>query len=50
MAINTFKIPTNYQYYSGEANYVSPAEVNDETLEKIKNRKIGAKISEIMFG
>ena len=49
MAINTFKIPTSYQYYEGEASYVSPAEVSDETLTRIKNRRIGAKISEIMF-
>lgn len=49
MAVNTFKIP-NYEYYSGEASYVSPAEVSKESIERIKNRKIGVKTSEIVFG
>lgn len=39
MAINTYKIP-NYEYYSGEANYVSPAEVSQESIKKIKSRNI----------
>ena len=39
MAINTFNIP-NFEYYSGEANYVSPAEVSEESIEKIKSRNI----------
>lgn len=39
MAINTFKIP-NFEYYSGEASYVSPAEVSKESIEKIKSRNI----------
>ena len=49
MAINTFQIP-NYEYYNGEANYVSPAEISKESLARIKNRKIGTKISEVVFG
>lgn len=42
------KIP-NYEYYSREANYVSPAEVSKESTEKIKSRnnKLG---KAAMFG
>lgn len=39
MAINTYKIP-NYEYYNGEANYVSPTELSKESIEKIKSRNI----------
>ena len=41
---------TRFEYYSGEATYVSPAEISDESLARIKNRKIGAKLSEVVFG
>ncbi len=40
--IETFRIP--YEYYNGEGTYVSPAEVSTETIDRIKARKIGAKI------
>lgn len=39
MAIDTFQIP-NLKYYDKEANYVSPAEVSKESIEKIKSRNI----------
>lgn len=48
MAINTFKIP--YQYYNNEADLVSPAEISAESIDRIKNSKIGAKVSRIFFG
>ena len=40
--INTYKIP--FEYYNGEGTYVSPAEVSEETIDRIKARRIGAKI------
>ncbi len=49
MAINTYQIP-KYEYYDGEASYVSPAEVSNESLSRIKKRKIGAKVSDVLFG
>lgn len=39
MAINTYKIPT-YKYYEGEADFVSPAEISKESIEKIKSSNI----------
>ena len=39
MAINTYQIP-NFEYYDGEASYVSPAEVSQESIQKIKSRNI----------
>lgn len=49
MAINSHQTP-KFEFYDGEASYVSPTEISKETLSRIKNRKIGAKISEIVFG
>lgn len=37
MAENIYKIP-NFEYYNGEADYVSPAEVSKESIQKIKSR------------
>ena len=42
MAINTYKIP--FQYFNNEAGTVSPTEISDETAERIKNSRIGAKV------
>lgn len=38
----TFKIPT-YEFYQDEGNYVSPEEIDDVAISRIKSRKIGAK-------
>ena len=37
--INTYQIP-KLEFYSGEADYVSPTEVSKETIQKIKSRNI----------
>ena len=41
--IETYKIP-KFEYFQDEGNYVSPAEVSTETIDRIKARKIGNKI------
>jgi len=41
--IGTYKIP-NFENYQDEGNYVSPAEVSTETIDRIKARRIGNKI------
>ena len=48
MAINTYKIP--FQYFNNEADLVSPAEISEESAERIKNSRIGAKVSGIFTG
>lgn len=37
--INTFNIP-EYQTYSNEMEYVSPATISKETIQRIKSRNI----------
>lgn len=42
--IETFNIPTTYEYYKGEKDFVSPKEVKNATqakIDRIKARKIG---------
>lgn len=36
-----------YQYYD-EGNYVSPAEINDEALSRIKNRRVGITVLDVL--
>lgn len=46
--METFQIPT-YEYYENEGTYISPEEVDETTIDRIKSRRIGAKILGLWF-
>ncbi len=41
--METYQIPT-YEYYENEGAYISPEEIDDTAIDRIKSRRIGAKI------
>ena len=41
--LSTYNIP-GYQYYEDEMEFVSPAKISKETIQRIKKRHIGVSV------